>query len=175
MLAQAIRVREEAARKLGGWSHARYLTEHATIDRLLDQGNLPAAHAAAQQLLRRCMEAGVGAYPEADYDIAMAHFKLGRVLKTMGAAESALQPLGEAQQRFENLAKNGDVNAEGMYLVTMTDTADCLADLGRLDEAASLYQETIMRSEKLGRERGMAVAKGQLGLFIHGKTVMTKR
>ena len=51
-LAQAIRVQEEAALKLGGWSHALHLTESATVDRLLEQGDLQAAHTAAQQLLR---------------------------------------------------------------------------------------------------------------------------
>jgi len=162
-LSQTIRVREEVAQRLGSWSHARYLTEDTTIDRLLEQGDLPAAHAAAQELLRRCMEAGVGAYPEADYDIAMAHFNLGRVLKHRGAAEIALPPLGEAQRRFESFAKNGDVRAEGMQLVTMMDTADCLIDLGRFDEAVSLYQEAIRRDGELGRERDVAVATGQLG------------
>lgn len=162
-LIQAVRVREDAAQKLGGWSHAYYLTESATIDRLLEQGDLPAAHAAVQQLLRRCMEAGEEAYPGADYDIATAHFRLGRVLQLMGAAEVALQSLGEAQRRFENLAKNGNVSAEGMYVATMTGTADCLRALGRLDEAASLHQEAVSRDEKLGRKRDVAVDKVQLG------------
>ena len=162
-LTQAGRAREEAALKLVGWSHASYLTESATIDRLLEQGDLPTAHAAAQQLLRRCMEAGVGAYPEADYDFALAHLRLGRVLKNMGAVEVALSPLGEAQRRFENLAKNENVDAEGMYLTSMVETADCLRVLGRLDDAASLYQETIRRDEKLGRKRDVAVDKTQLG------------
>jgi tetratricopeptide (TPR) repeat protein len=162
-LAQAVKLREQAALKLSGWSHARYLTESATIERLLDQGNRPAAHAAAEQLVRRCMEAGVGAYPEADYDIALAYLSLGRVSQVMGAAEIALRSLEEAQRRFEYLAKNGDVSAEGMYVVSMMDTADSLTDLGRLDEAASLYDETIRRSEKLHRQRDVAVSKFQLG------------
>ena len=165
-LTQAVRVREETALKLSGWSHAYYLTESATINRLLEQGNLPAAHAAAQQLLRRCMEAGVGAYPEADYDTAVAHFKLGRVLQVMNAAEIALEPLGEAQRRFQNLAKNGNVSAEKMQVVTMMDTANCLKDLGRLDEAASLFQETISRSEELHSERDVSVSKFELGSIL---------
>ena len=162
-LAQTVRIREEAAKKLGGWSHASYLSENATVDRLCEQGELTAARTAAEQLLRRCMEAGEGAYPQADYDIAMVHWKLGRVLELIGAAEVALQPLSEAQWRFESLGKNGNVAAESMYVVTMTETADCLTYLGRLDEAALTYQETITRNEKLGRERGVAVTKFQLG------------
>ena len=162
-LTQTIRVREEAALKLGSWSHAGYLTESSTIDRLLEQGNLPAAHAAAQQLLRCCMEEGEGAYPGADYDIAMAHWRFGRVLQFMGAAEIALQPLDEAKWRFEHLAKNRNMNAAAMYVTTMTETADCLRDLGRLDEAAAIYQETIWRNQELGRVRSVAVNKTQLG------------
>jgi tetratricopeptide (TPR) repeat protein len=50
-----------------------------------------------------------------------------------------------------------------MYLTSMVETADCLRDLGRLDEAASLYQETSRRAEKLGRKRDVAVDKTQLG------------
>lgn len=162
-LTQAVRVREEAALKLGGWSHAGYVSRDATIDRLLEQGDLTAAHAAAQQLLQRCMEAGGEAYPEADYDIAMAHLSIGRVLRHMGAAEVALESMGEAQRRFENLAKNANVSAERMYAATMTGTADCLTALGRLDEAASIYQEMISRDEKFGRKRDLAVDKVQLG------------
>ena len=109
------------------------------------------------------MEAGVRAYPEADYDIAMAHLIFGRVLLVMGAAATALEPLSEAQRRLENLARNGNVTAEGMYLATMSDTANCLTDLGRLDEAVLLYQETIRRAEKLGLKRGVAASKFQLG------------
>jgi tetratricopeptide (TPR) repeat protein len=93
----------------------------------------------------------------------MAHLRLGRVLETMGAAEIALQPLSEAQRRFGNLAKNGDVSAENMQIVTTIETADCLTDLGRLDEAATLYEETIRRSEKVHNQRSVAVGKFQLG------------
>jgi tetratricopeptide (TPR) repeat protein len=161
-LAQAVRTREEAALKLKAWSHARYTTEAATINGLLELGDLRAAHDAVQKLLRLCIEAGVGAYLGAGYDIAMTHYMLGRVLELMGAAEAALQPLGEAQTRLKKLAEDGDVTAEGMYSAIMIDIANCLILLGRLDEAASIYEETIRRSEKLSRQRDVAVAKGQL-------------
>ena len=163
-LAQAVRVREEAALKLGVWNGARYLTESANIDGLLKQGDLSAAHAAARQLLRLCMEAGVEAYSGAAYHIAAAHHTLGRVLRLMGAAEIALQPLDEAQRRTEKLAKDGNVSAEVMYILTMIETADCLTDLGRLDAAASIYQETIRRSAKVHFERGLAVGKQHLAI-----------
>src|SRR6185436_9310644 len=37
-LARATRVREQAAQELGNWSHARFMTEAAHIDRLLERG-----------------------------------------------------------------------------------------------------------------------------------------
>jgi hypothetical protein len=36
-LAQATRTRQQAARKLGGWSRDRFLAERASIDRLLER------------------------------------------------------------------------------------------------------------------------------------------
>jgi tetratricopeptide (TPR) repeat protein len=162
-LARATRVREQAAEKLGDWSHARFLTESAQIDRLLERGDLPAAHTSAQQLLAKCLAAGETAFPEAAYGIAMAHFTLGRVLKEGGAAEAALAPLAEAQRRFQELADAGDSKTERMAAVTFTETGDCLAALGRLEEAARAYEEQIRRAPGLGDLRGAAVAKFQLG------------
>jgi tetratricopeptide (TPR) repeat protein len=162
-LARATRVREQAAQKLGDWSHARYLAEAARIDRLLERGDLPAAHAAAQQLLANCLAAGETAFPEAAYDIAMAYVRLGRVLRMGGAAEAALVPLAEAQRRFQELADAGNPAAERMAAKTFTETGDCLAALGRLEEAARAYEEQIRRAPGLEDHRGAAVARGQLG------------
>jgi len=162
-LAQATRVREEAAQALGEWSHARHLTESANIDRLLEHGDLPSAHAAARQLLQRCLAGGEAAYPGAAYDIAMAQLRLGRVLKEMGSAEAALEPLAEARQRFQRLADAGGADAARMASAAITEGADCLRALGRLDEAAAGYEEAIQCFEKLGDRRWVAVNKGQLG------------
>ncbi|HEY0323360.1 MAG TPA: TIR domain-containing protein [Pyrinomonadaceae bacterium] len=162
-LAEATRVREQAASGLSQWSYARYLTESASIDRLLEGGALPSAYAAAQQLLQQCLEAGEEAYPEADYDIAMAHWRLGRVLKRGGAAEQALTQLTEGQRRFQTLADAGNANAELMVSAAISDSGQCLRDLGRLDEAAAAYQESIRRDEKHENQRSVAVNKGNLG------------
>ena len=161
-LAQATRVREGAAQALGEWSHARFEAERQSIERLLE-GHLQAALDAAQQLLQRCMDAREEAYSGAAYDIAMAHFFLGRVLKHSGAADAALQPLAEARQRFQALADAGNVSAERMAAGSITESADCLRALGRLDEAAAAYEEAIKRFEKLDDRRWIAVNKGQLG------------
>jgi tetratricopeptide (TPR) repeat protein len=163
-LAQAIRVREEATKGLGEWSHARYLAESANIDRLMERGELQATHAAAQSLLQQCMAAGEEAYPEADYDIAMAHFKLGKVLNTGGAAEAALTLMTEAQRRFQVLVDaSGDINAEQMVSAAISESGNCLMFLGRLDKAAIAYEDAIKRFDKLNDRRWVAVSKGNLG------------
>jgi tetratricopeptide (TPR) repeat protein len=162
-MAEAVAVRERAARKLGGWGHARLMAAVAEVDRLLDRGELRASHASAARLLERCLEAGEGAYPEAAYDLGMAHFTLGRVLKRSGAAAEALRPLGEARHRFEALARDGGTAAARMASVVLTESGDCLVALGRLDEAAAAYEEGVRRDEELGGRRDVAVGKMQLG------------
>lgn len=162
-LTQATRVRERAAGRLGEWSHARFTAENATIERLLEGGDLQASYTATQQLVQRCLAAGAGAYPAAAYDLARAHFMLGRVLKTGGYAEGALPLLAEAQRRFQALADKGDTSAEAMASAAILEGGDCLRNLGRLNEAAAACEEAIRRSEKLHSMRDVAVAKGQLG------------
>lgn len=80
-----------------------------------------------------------------------------------GSAETALQYLEKAQRRFQRLADAGNTSAARMASVSITGRADCLSDLGRLDEAADAYEEAISRKEKLNDTRGVAVNKGQLG------------
>jgi tetratricopeptide (TPR) repeat protein len=161
-LARAVQVREQAAQRLGGWSYGRYVSDSAHIDRLLDRGELPAAQAAAQQLLTKAVAGGETAFPEAAYAIALTYARLGRVLRRRGAAEAALVPLTEAQRRFQRLSELGDKTAERMFAVTFTEIGDCLLSLGRLDSAAAAYQEQIERSPQVDDFRGAAVAKFQL-------------
>lgn len=51
-----------------------------------------------------------------------------------------------------------------MTAVAITDTGDCLTSLGRWDEAAGLYQESIKCGEQLMDRRLVACNKCQLGL-----------
>jgi len=162
-LAMATSVREQAARRLGEWSHACYLAESSSIQRLMERGDVPAAHEAAQQLLQHCRAAGDAAYPLAAYDLATAHFLLGRARQRGGAAEAALELLAEAQRRFQLLANAGSSSAERMASAAITEAGDCLKDLGRLNEAALAYEESIKRTDRMDDRRGSAVAKGQLG------------
>ncbi|MCG3157100.1 MAG: hypothetical protein DKINENOH_03731 [bacterium] len=162
-LARVVAVREQAAKKLGGWSHARFNAESSRIERLLESGDVQAAYTAAQQLVQNCLKAGEQAYADADYDIAYIHWLFGRVLKTGGAAEEALSPLAEAQERFQKLADAGNTDAARMAAVAITESGDCLRDLGRLEEAATAYEEAIRRGEKRDDRRSVATNKFQLG------------
>lgn len=162
-LTQATKVREQAAARLGKWSHARFLTDSANIERLLERSDLESAYTAAQHLLQQCSAAGEEAYPRAAYDIAIAHFRLGQVLEMGGEAEAALSTLAEAQRRFQALADAGDTSAEDTVSVAISESGNCLMVLGRLDEAAVAFQESIRRAEKLGNKRSIAVSKGNLG------------
>lgn len=161
-LAVATRVREHAAQKLGEWSHARYLAESSNIDRLLESSDLPAAHDAAEHLLQRSLASGESAYPEAAYDLAYAHWTLGKVLQECGAVEAALTPLGEAQGRFQRLADAGNATAERMVAVTIAQKADGLTNLGHLDEAAAEHEKGIQLAKRPGDRR--QVAAGMTGL-----------
>jgi len=162
-LAQATRLRERTARCFGEWGHARFAAEGAHVDRMLERGNLEAAYTGAQQLLNRSLMEGEEAYPDAAYDVALAHFRLGRVLEMRGDAEAALFSLTEAQQRFQALANTGSSSAMQMASASISEGGHCLLALGRWDEAADAHQESINLAETRGDRRAAAVNKGQLG------------
>ncbi len=157
-LAQVVAWRKQAAQTLGEWSHARFKNECMNIERLLQQGDLPAAFQAAQALLQQCQQAGEQAYAGADYDLAMAIQKLGQLLKTGGTAAQALPYLQKAQWHFEALEERGAREAS----VALAEQGDCLKALGQLEAAAAAYEEGIKRDEKREDTRSVAVGKGQL-------------
>ena len=165
LLERVAQVRDAAAAALGEtWSHARFEAQRTRIEQQLAGGRLREAFDGAQELLQRARAAGGRAYPRADYDLAVACFLLARVLKTAGGSEQALPLLDEAQKRFEAIAnERANEAAERMASVCFSERGDCLLNLGRLDEAAAAYEESIRRAEKLGDERDVAVGKPQLG------------
>ena len=166
LLARVGQVRDAAAAALGdAWNHARFEAKRTRIEQQLAGGRLREAFEGAQQLLQRARTAGEKAYPDADYDLAMACFLLARVLKTAGGSEQALPLLDEARHasRPWPRARARHSGAERMASVCFTEQGDCLLDLGRLDEAAAAYEESIRRAEQLGDARQVAVGKGQLG------------
>jgi tetratricopeptide (TPR) repeat protein len=165
LLERVARVRDAAAAALGeGWSHARFQARLTRIEQQLAAGQLREALAGAQQLLQQAEAAGEEAYAEAEYDLAVASFLVGRVLKTGGEAQQALPLLQEAGRRFEAIAnKEPGVGAEGMASTCLTEQGDCLRALGRYDVAAAAYEEAIRRAEQREDLRDVAVGKGQLG------------
>lgn len=158
-LARAVAVRERTAARTPDWGHTRFENERLLVGRLLQQGQLPKAFEKARALLEKAQAAGPGAYSGADYDLATAHFMLGRVLQKRGQAAPALELLAEAQRLFE---EPDNKSAAGMAAVTLSEQANCLRNLGRLEEAAEKYEEAIERNEKRKSFRGVAVDKGQL-------------
>lgn len=155
-------IRERAASRLGEWSHAQFLSKSAAVDRLLEQGNLPAAFQLAKEVCEQCERAGTNAYPEAEYDGAIANIRLGRVLFVTGRAEQALPFLQTARQRFLSLADAGNTSTESMGSVCLAEMGNCFRELGRYEEAAENYEMRINETEKLKDFRGAATAKNQL-------------
>lgn len=156
-LAQVVNWRKQVV-QVGEWSLSRFQHEFMNIERLLQQGDLPAAFQVAQALLQQCQQAGEQAYTGADYDQAMAYGLLGEILKIGGAATQALHYLQEAQRRFAAL---GDRGAR-MASAALAKQGDCLRDLGQLEAAAATYEDAIVQYEELQDTRSIAASKGQL-------------
>ncbi|HSL83282.1 MAG TPA: tetratricopeptide repeat protein, partial [Thermoanaerobaculia bacterium] len=156
-------VRETAAGALGDWSHARSQASGAAIQRLLDAGRFAEAVAIAEGVVTEGLAAGEQAYPKAPYDLALAHLVLGRALQESGAASASLEPLQEARHRFQALADASNRAAAVMVAAALAEVGDSLRGLGRLDEAARAYQQSIQRAEQTEDPRGSAVGRGQLG------------
>ena len=124
---------------------------------------MPESFDGAQHLLERARAAGEQAYPGADYDLAAACVLLARIMTEAGAPEQSLPLLDEARERFGAAERREPGRGAGrMASVCWLERGDCLLDLGRLDEAATAYEESIRRCEKLGNDRGVAVGKSQL-------------
>ena len=165
LLERVAKVRDAAAAALGAtWNHASFEAQRTRIEEQLANSRLREALEGAQQLLQRARAAGEKAYPDADYDLAMACFLQARVFRTAGASEQALPLLDEAQKRFETFERDKPARgAERMASVCLAERGDCLRNLGRLDQAAAAYEESIRRAEKIGDARQVAVGKSQLG------------
>lgn len=170
LLERVGQVRDAATSSLGDvWNHAQFEAARTRIEQQLAAGRLSEALAGAQQLLLKARLTGEQAYPNADYDLATASFLLAGVMKTLGSSEQALPMLDEARRRFETIAEivstEGTARnvAERMAARCFSEQGECLWYLGRLDEAVAAYEERIRRDERYGDQRGIAVAKAQIG------------
>jgi tetratricopeptide (TPR) repeat protein len=149
-------IRTSAAQQLGTWGHAQFLAESGALDRLLDEGRYQDAVRQARGILQKARATPATAYAHAAYDLAVAHWQLGRVTWLAGGAEEALPFFAEARDRFRTLGETG------METAALTHIGDCMRDLGRLDEAAGAYEEAIQERERSGDLRHVAVGKIQL-------------
>jgi tetratricopeptide (TPR) repeat protein len=156
LLKRVVAVREQASGQLGGGlTDVRFTARGMEIERLLQAGQVPQAHQAAQQLLADSQ--GAGSQVSARNQ-AIAFDSLGRVLFAGGAAAEALSRFREAQRRFEQLGEQG----ARMASVSLSVQGDCLRDLGRLEEAAQAYEQVIKRFETLQDRRSVAASQGNL-------------
>jgi len=154
-------VRERLAIQISMWSHASFNADSEEVDRLLEAGNIGVAFELVTRLRERAANAR-NSFPEAEYDYALACFKLGRVLRMSGNAKQALDVLDEAEDLFDALVQANDSDAERMWSVVVTDKGDAFFALGQLDAAARAYHEGIRRADARGGVRAGAVARAQL-------------
>lgn len=156
-------VRDAATAAMGdGWNHAQFQAARTRIEQQLASGLLREAFEEARKLYELARKAGEQAYAGSDYDLAGACWLLARVLNTGGAAEKALTLLDEATSRFEAIEKRSPGRGARMLAVCLADAGDNLRALGRLEEAAAVYEESIRCAQQLGADRD--VARGHLEL-----------
>ena len=155
-LARIVEIRTTASRNLPERSHAQFLAECASVERLFDQGRHSEAVQAARALNLKCEAAGDAAYVGAAYDGARAQVTLGRALHMGGSVEAAIPYFEQARERFVRLG-----NA-GMAGKALAGKANCLLALGRYDEAADAYLVTIKLAERRSDPRSAAVSKANL-------------
>ena len=171
LLERVGQARDAAVAMLGEtWNHAVFMAHQTRIEQQLASGRLREALDGAKALLERARAAGETAYASADYDLAIACFRLARVFTTVGGAEHALLLLQEASERFEAVERDRPGRgAERMASVCLAQRGDCLRELGRLDDAAAAYQEGIRHAERLGDVRQVAAVKANLGWVRMGQ------
>ena len=160
LLERVAQVRDAALATLGDTSnHARFQAERTRIEHNLEYGRLREALKGAQELLHHALQTDERTYPGADYDLAMAFTLVGRAV---GAAR-ALPFFDQALERFEAItSEEAREAAQQMITACHARRGECLCALGRFDEAAAAYEESIRRAEILGNERQVAVEKGNL-------------
>lgn len=161
---KVVQIREMASGNIKEWSNAAFEAESMKIQSFKAQRDLQAAFDTAQRLLQKSLDEGEYAYSGADYDIAMAYYSIGTVLNLAGSSEQAIDFLEQAMLRFGKLADAGNKSAEDMVSTTIGQKADCLINLGKLDEAVEAYEKALKIVEKNKNVRAIAINKGHLGI-----------
>jgi tetratricopeptide (TPR) repeat protein len=129
----------------------------------MDAADLAGALTSARALRQEVRTAGPDAYKNAGYDIALSSLLLAQTLDASGRADEALVAAAEAEHDFRELAAAGSTEAAHMAAASLSQQANALKDLGRLDEAATAYEKAIEEAEVLGDRRAAALRRGQLG------------
>jgi len=160
------KIRDDANRRLTTWSHEEFLEELATMESLMDGGRHAEAVAAARKTLHRAETLEEEPYEGAGFDLATLHQTLGLALLLEGEAESALQSLEEARERFGALAEEGHDEAGRMEAAACAQTGDCLQALGRPESAAHAYAKAAEAARRLGDRRHEAEVRTQLGTLL---------
>ncbi|HEY1302061.1 MAG TPA: TIR domain-containing protein [Vicinamibacterales bacterium] len=165
LVERVTRTLQTAAGQLtGGWSRALFQALHARIDQLVDEGQVARACDTADQLVALAKTGGPSAYEGAEFDIASAHLTLSRALQVAGRAQEALPPIDEALSHFRAVQDERLQHPVAVMIATCrVERADCFAALGRLEEAAGLYEQGISELVALHDERTAAVAAAEFG------------
>jgi tetratricopeptide (TPR) repeat protein len=165
-LARIAHLRDTAERALGEETlgHAQFEAERTRINQLIEDGRVGDGLVAAQRLYGQALALSDSTYEHVDYDQAMACFLLGRALRSVGQPDAALPQLQEAQRRFEaSEARSPGGGAAGMAAMAAADQGTCLLFLGRLEDAAQVYEQAIALGEERNEKRTIAVNLAQLG------------
>lgn len=162
-LARVEALRVEATERLGEWSREQFLRESAVLEAQMDAGHPEAAAAAARKLIQRVEAIGESAYDGVEHDLATTHLTLGLAELLAGENDAARNSLVGARERFQRLAAAGDAAAARMEPLVLARIGDAERAVGRLDEAARIYERAIARSKRLDDERQTAEIESQLG------------
>lgn len=168
-LQRVLRVRETAAKASDDVrSGIRLEFESTIIDRLLNDGFTREAVVIAQKFLHRSLATEDDSHDEAHVHKAQAYYRLGKAMRSAGTAEEALIPLHKATWHLQRIgedatSKMANIGAT-MMVACMTEAADCLRALGRLDEAEVAYKEAASAAEISGNIRQAAIIGFHLGM-----------
>jgi len=146
------------------WKHAHFNAGVILIQDFEYSGWTIEALAYSLKLYHRAIAAGVNAYPQAKFDIALAYLILGKALLKDGAADQAISLLKDAQQRFENIEHIPTATSNAV--LALKEQGKSLFKLGQHEQAMLVYKESISRAEKLGERNLIAAAKMEFGAVL---------
>jgi len=147
------------------WLHGSFEASRMRIEQQLAAGQLREGLEGSDRLLKQAKAAGEEAYAEAEYDLALAYFYRGWVLNLAGDPQQALPLVQEAELRFEAFARQRPGGfAETMAISCLMEQGNCLRNLGRYEDAAAAYEESIRKANKRGDLYNASTSIQNLGI-----------